>query len=239
MTNSPFKNQYNSVARHFDINKLPKILRTFLPFGPLALADFGCGDGPFFNILIKESYIDSSKPVYAVDMQRDRLNSIITRFPSIIPLNSSVDSVAGLISNSLDFVISTMVIEHVENEEKYLSEIYRVLKPKGKAYITSVYKTKWAWYFRKRNGATVLDTSHIREYTDINYFTSLFLNGPNSFKILRMEKKQLFFSIFDPLFFYLLSGHSNINNSGLIAFFRIFKIPIPGYFSLAVIIQKE
>ena len=39
--------------------------------------------------------------------------------------------------NTFDFVISNHVIEHIENEEKFIEEITRVLKPDGKAIISA------------------------------------------------------------------------------------------------------
>lgn len=39
-------------------------------------------------------------------------------------------------NNSIDFIISNSVLEHIENPEKVVSEIKRVLKPGGKAYIS-------------------------------------------------------------------------------------------------------
>jgi 2-polyprenyl-3-methyl-5-hydroxy-6-metoxy-1,4-benzoquinol methylase len=66
-----------------------------------------------------------------------------------------------------------MVMEHVPDEDAYLAEIRRLLRPSGRAYVTTVFKTTWAWYFRKRDGESVLDTSHLREYTDLRAFRAL------------------------------------------------------------------
>jgi ubiquinone/menaquinone biosynthesis C-methylase UbiE len=37
-------------------------------------------------------------------------------------------------------VVSTMVMEHVSDEQVYLAEIHRVLRPGGRAYLTTVFK---------------------------------------------------------------------------------------------------
>ena len=61
----------------------------------------------------------------------------------------------GLEDNSYDVVVSFQVIEHIKDDKKYLQEIQRVLKPGGKAIITtpnikmSLSRNPW----------------HIREYT--------------------------------------------------------------------------
>jgi len=38
--------KYTETALHFEAPRLPHLLERFLPPGPLALADLGCGDGP-------------------------------------------------------------------------------------------------------------------------------------------------------------------------------------------------
>jgi 2-polyprenyl-3-methyl-5-hydroxy-6-metoxy-1,4-benzoquinol methylase len=61
----------------------------------------------------------------------------------------------GLDDNSFDVVISFQVIEHIKDDFNYLKEIHRVLRPGGKALITtpnikmSLSRNPW----------------HIREYT--------------------------------------------------------------------------
>ena len=99
---------YNMIARHFDVFVLPKILATHLPRGPLAFADFGCGDGPFFFILQKMGYISIAKPVYAIDLSKVRLEGMSNRFPYIIQVESSVEHVPSIPDATLDFVISTI-----------------------------------------------------------------------------------------------------------------------------------
>lgn len=53
-------------------------------------------------------------------------------------LNCKKEDVTNLSfpNDTFDFVLSNHVIEHIKEEEKYLSEILRVLKPGGKIYLT-------------------------------------------------------------------------------------------------------
>ncbi|MCJ7513565.1 MAG: class I SAM-dependent methyltransferase [Anaerolineales bacterium] len=135
-----------------------------MPAGPLALADICCGDGSFFAILDRLGYISPAMPVYAVDNDARRLNRVKARFPFITAPTAWAESVPAIPDHSIDFVISTMIMEHVTSETAYLDEIRRVMKPGGRAQITAVFKRPWAWYFRRRDGRTVLDRSHLREY---------------------------------------------------------------------------
>lgn len=229
---------YNVIARHFDIFVLPKILMGHLPQGPLALADFGCGDGPFFFILQKMEYISNAKPVYAIDLSKVRLEGMSDRFPYIIQVVSSVEHVPLISDSTLDFVISTMVMEHVKEENKYLNELSRVLVPGGKAYITTVFKKTWARYFRSRQEESVLDVTHLREYIDLDRFKTLVMDDSRFSTILAVDVTQLWFPLIDPLLFRILRHPINLLTSRLIQILRLIRIPIPGYFTLSIIVQK-
>lgn len=67
----------------------------------------------------------------------------------------NVPPFTGLEDNSFDFVITFQVIEHIQKDKDFVSEIYRVLKPGGKLIVTtpniktSITRNPW----------------HIREYT--------------------------------------------------------------------------
>ena len=191
--------RYTETAIHFDVERLPSLLARSLPPGPLTLADLGCGDGPLFAALERDDFIDATRPVYAVDLEAARLARVAARFPWIRTVVASADAVPDISSDSLDAVISTMVMEHVPDERAYLAEIRRMLRPGGRAYVTTVFKKPWAWYFRKREGESVLDTSHLREYTDLDAFRQLVTSA--GLRIVALERKLLWFPLLDPLLF--------------------------------------
>ena len=177
-------------------------MKEHLKSGPLSLADLGCGNGTWFKILEREGYIGSSQPVYAIDLEAQRLRRVANRFPYLRVLQAPGDAVPQIGGGTLDFLISTMVLEHVPGQRKFLGEIHRMLKPGGKAYITTVFKKRWAWYFRKRNGESVLDTSHLREYTDLEAFRGLVADS--GLRVLNLQTELLWFPLFDPLLFRVL-----------------------------------
>jgi ubiquinone/menaquinone biosynthesis C-methylase UbiE len=213
------------------------LLERHLPPGPLAFADLGCGDGPLFAALERGGFIGPRRPVYAVDLAPARLARVRARFPWIQTIVASAESVPAIADDTLDFVCSTMVMEHVPDEGAYLAEIRRVLRPGGRAYVTTVYKKPWAWYFRKRDGESVLDTSHLREYTDVEVLRRL-ISG-TGLRELALERNLLWFPLVDPLLFRL--GHRFDGLSArqrLLRAVRVPKVPIPGYHSLEFVLER-
>src|SRR5205814_775579 len=137
--------KYNDDAIHFSMTRFPRLLQAHLTGGPLAFADLGCGDGPWFKLLESKGHISPAQPVYAVDLEAARLRRVAHRFPYAKTVLAPGDDVPQIASGTLDFIISTMVLEHVPDELKFLAEIRRMLKPGGKAYVTTVFKKRWAW----------------------------------------------------------------------------------------------
>ena len=124
------------------------------------------------------------------------------------------------------------------DERAYLAEIRRILRPGGRAYVTTVFKRRWAWYFRKRDGESVLDTSHLREYTDLGAFRALLRES--GLRLLALERNRLWFPLLDPLLFRL--GHRLPALRGrrrVLRLLRAVKVPIPGYYSLEAILERE
>ena len=228
---------YTDTALHFDVERLPALLARHLPPGPLALADLGCGDGPLFSALQRGEFIGPAQPVYAVDLEADRLARVAARFPWIETVVGSAESVPEIADGSLDFACSTMAMEHVPDERMFLAEIRRILRPGGRAYVTTVFKKEWAWYFRKRDGESVLDTSHLREYTDLDAFRRLVEAA--GFRILALERNLLWFPLLDPILFRL--GHRARGlgrRQSLLRTLRAVRVPIPGYYALEVVLER-
>jgi 2-polyprenyl-3-methyl-5-hydroxy-6-metoxy-1,4-benzoquinol methylase len=226
--------RYTETAIHFDIEELPTLLTRWLPAGPLALADLGCGDGPLFAALSREGLIASSRAVYAVDLEAARLARVSNRFPWIHTLVASADAVPDIPDTALDAVISTMVMEHVPNEHAYLAEIHRMLRPGGRAYVTTVFKKPWAWYFRKRGAESVLDTSHLREYTDLDVVRDLI--GSANLRIVALERSHMWFPLLDPVLFRL--GRPRRSRPRFLRTLRAVKVPIPGYDVLELVVER-
>lgn len=109
--------------------------------------EIGCGEGYAIPIMAPKC-----KSYLAIDKFQTSLDNLP---PNATFLQMSVPILAGIDSNKFDWVISFQVIEHIEDDIKYLEEIYRVLKPGGKFIFTTPNKlmslTRNPW--------------HVREYT--------------------------------------------------------------------------
>ena len=131
--------------------------------------ELGCGEGRGIDIILKKSKsytaIDKIKSVIEVlSLKYKKNNFLASNFP---PLDKIKD-------NSFDTIISFQVIEHLKDDELFVSEIKRILRPGGIALITTpnikMTLTRNPW--------------HIREYTSKElrglckkYFSSVEVNG--------------------------------------------------------------
>jgi hypothetical protein len=100
--------------------------------------------------------------------------------------------------------------------------------------VTTVFKKPWAWYFRKREGESVLDTSHLREYTDLDRLRELVANA--DLRILAMKRSHMWFPLLDPLLFRV--GHRLRSRPKLLRALRAVKVPIPGYYVLELVVER-
>jgi SAM-dependent methyltransferase len=101
-------------------------IKKILPFYKGNVLDVGCGNSPF-RFLVNNTEAKYIGIDIADADNFDYNNSEKISFDGEnIPFEN----------NSIDNIIATEVLEHIEKPEKIISEMYRVLKPNGKAFIT-------------------------------------------------------------------------------------------------------
>ena len=199
------------------------------------VADYGSGGGTLLYNLAKFA----NARVIGIE----KAESAIMQSKS---LNPQLDVIRGDILNtpfkseSIDFIFSTMAIEHVD-DKKFSEEVFRTLRPGGYFFVTSVIKSKNAWYFYKNTaGETVLEPSHLKEYKSIQEFENIL--KPIGFSIVKSSAPRIRFPLLDPLF-KLVIKYAKIKNLigwKSIEFLRLLtKIPIPGYFAVEVLAKKK
>ncbi len=86
-------------------------------------------------------------------------------------IKMNVPPLTNIPDNSFDFVISFQVIEHIQNDKKFVEEIYRVLKNNGKFILTTPNKkmslTRNPWHVREYT-ITELDTLLKKSFQSVN-----------------------------------------------------------------------
>ena len=113
------------------------------------LLEIGCGEGRGVELLHNE--VNSFTGIDKIDEVVEKLTA---EYPKAVFKQANIPPLA-FDDGQFDSVISFQVIEHIKDDKKYLEEIARVLKPGGKALITtpnikrSLSRNPW----------------HIREYT--------------------------------------------------------------------------
>lgn len=88
-------------------------------------------------------------------------------------------------NNSIDIIVSLAVIEHIENPDNFLSEIFRILKPGGIVYISTP-----NWYYSYKEFYN--DPTHVKPYNPATLIRILLMYGfknPKAYPGLRCKPK--------------------------------------------------
>jgi ubiquinone/menaquinone biosynthesis C-methylase UbiE len=211
-----------------------KFLKLLADKEKVRIVDFGCGGGTALYSLEKEGYQNLFGIDFCHAIPKDFLKR--TKFVLGDVLHS------GFRANFFDGLVSTMVIEHVD-EKKFIQEIWRVLKKGGIAFVTSVLKDKVSWYFyRNDQGETVIEPSHRKEYRSLAEYKNAF---QGKFAVLDSQKVPLVYPLIDPLFKFFLNicPWRNLKKillkSQWLEKIRLIRVPIPGYYAVEVLLQKK
>lgn len=214
-----------------------EIWNTFLSLIPdkkSQIIDFGCGAGTLLRALEDLGYTN----LFGIDFIDAIPKGFLKRSTFLYSdlLQSSLES------NSFDAVLSTMTIEHLD-ENLFQEEVSRVLKPGGIALITSVLKSKFSWYFYKNaKGETVIEPSHLKEYRSMEEFRKIFYKN---FEVVLLRAPILRYPLIDPILRLLLAATKNtffkniIEKNNFFKIIRKLRVPIPGYRSVEIIVKKK
>ncbi len=114
------------------------------------LLDIGCGEGRGLHYLR-----DKVNSYTGIDKIHEVLDVLRKKYPNDTFLQMNIPPFAGLEDNTFDTVVSFQVVEHIQEDKEYISEIHRVLKPGGTAILSTpnikMSLTRNPW--------------HVREYT--------------------------------------------------------------------------
>lgn len=130
-----------------------RLLKAYIAAKPMVkgkLLEVGCGEGRGVEVLL--DHVDAYLGLDKIDEVIDNLSK---KYPKAKFQQAVIPPFHGIKDNSFDTLVSFQVIEHIENDRLFLQEIYRVLKPGGKAIIS----TPNIRHTLSRN------PWHVREYT--------------------------------------------------------------------------
>lgn len=227
--------EYAAIAPQYYGQQIPPLLEKLLVSDKnKTLLECGCGDGNLLYSLNKRGYLKHMN-VIAVDLSQNRIKlvkEIDERFSARV---DNVESLATIENDSIDMLLSTQVIEHVD-DRKMLASIHRVISKNGKVYLTTIYKKWYGWYFYRNKDRWVIDPTHLREYESDNELFQWI--DQDRFKILSSEKSLMWFPMID--FFVKRLGISNrkLFNNPFFSMVRKLKVPIFGYYNWEIVLQK-
>ncbi len=130
--------------------RLLKAYYAAMPYIEGDLLEVGCGEGRGVELLspLSTRYV-------ALDKITDVIEKLSASYKNVTFRQAIVPPFDGIEDNSFDVVVSFQVIEHIKDDAFFLKEMHRVLKPGGKALISTPNIKK----------TLTRNPWHIREYT--------------------------------------------------------------------------
>ncbi len=101
--------------------RIERLVQRFGPEPGCRVLDYGCADRPYRDLFpVQSEFIGA-------DLPGNTAAEVVIDPDGRLPLSDA----------SMDFVLSTQVLEHVEEPQIYLSECFRVLKPGGRLLLST------------------------------------------------------------------------------------------------------
>ncbi|MBN1676798.1 MAG: class I SAM-dependent methyltransferase [Kiritimatiellae bacterium] len=202
------------------------------------IIDVGCGDGALLFALKESGLLQGFEEVWAVDISDVRLDQVRRVAPDIRVLHDNAQELGQVPSDHFDLVISSQVIEHVEDDSAMIRTLKRVATKSAVIYLETVLKRRYAWYFnRNRHGRWVLDPTHEREYTAESQLldkigaaglvTACSIQTPERYPLLDFFVKRLHFR------------NRELYGNPVLRALRRVKVPILGYLCWQLILVKR
>lgn len=233
--------EYADFLPQYYSSTIPEVLKKYLDSTSFTtLLDCGCGDGALLYALKQGNYFKNRK-ITAIDLSKNRVELVKKIDPKIHAFVDSAETLEKIKSNSIDFLMSKHVIEHVD-DKKMLDAVGRTMKKDGIAYIATVFKKWWGWYYYRKDGKWTMDVTHLREYMEDKELLDLI--NKQTFKILEIKKTQLSFPIIDfivrRLFIHnLITNREFFANNKLFNLLKKITLLVPGYYNWEIVLQRR
>ena len=239
-----FDDHSRSFMYFFNPDVPPLLSGFFARRGPaLKIIDVGCGDGTLVRALKEKNLLRPEDRVEGIDLSEVRTKNFTayTGYPA-----RTYDGVkfAGIPDRSLDLVITTQVMEHVESEKVWLDEINRVLKKDGTLFLSTVMKKRFAWYYyRNRYRQWVLEPTHLREYRSVEEIGTIlaasgFTMTQHELSAMRFSPGNLVLRIANRVLG-LKNFAERVDRSVFLRKMRSWTVSIPGYRNVELLASKN
>lgn len=245
--NDSWFQKYSKEHVHFYDEEVPPLLEYGLALALKGcqrpnIVDLGCGDGRIIFALHKKRVLKNVGEIVGVDISKERIDRLKVNLPFVRGIISDASNIRELPSGSFDFVICSQLIEHVKDDRALLSEIRRLLKNGGIAYLSSVVKKRYGMYFYFKDGSFKLDPTHIREYRSTDELVRLIVS--KGFEVICVKTRPVMYPLLDMIMRLLIKlGFMKpipdlFQKHKVLGKIRFIKMPIVGYKTIEVLMRK-
>lgn len=167
----------NLLQRIWHSNKLDNVVSSVRSTNknPQNILDVGCASGWFLSELIKK--FPDAKGV-GIDVYKEAIDFGKKKYKNLTLIKADAHKIP-LRSNTFDIIVCCEVLEHVENPEKVIAEMRRLLKKDGTLIVeidTGNWLFRLVWYFWTNLRKGVWRDSHIHLF-DTEKIRSLVRKG--------------------------------------------------------------
>jgi len=110
--------------------------------------EIGCGWGRGLQLLTQ-----AASHYTGIDKNNDLIAALRQEYPQATFIAANIPPLTDLADNTFDYIVTFQVIEHIENDDLFVREAHRVLKPGGKLLLTTVNRkfslTRNPWHVRE------------------------------------------------------------------------------------------
>lgn len=169
----------------------------FQRFSAKTALEIGCNTGGLVHAL-RSLNIEA----YGVDLSENALSHAVESVQGFLSQIDVDSEPLPFNDKQFDLVIAHQILQHLQRPGKLISEMYRVLKPGGIAFImtpTPPFEARWLW----RTTGIQIDIEHINDHSRVVWIKMFELNGFRYIGHFRRVIQKAAWSNFDPPSFWM------------------------------------